>query len=119
MMTIKTHVVIGEHSGPVIDKSNSGSVIGSLARQDGISRLAEYIFETSALADELASNEPSNNKPHAADEPLVTVAAKLDPNDPYSILYDRIKDGCAAFVITRQASCASRSELRRLQRLIK
>lgn len=64
-MTAKTHVIVGEHSGPVIDKSNSGSLVGSLARQVGVSRLAEYIFEASALANELASNEPSSNKSHA------------------------------------------------------
>ena len=64
-MAAKTHVIIGEHSGPVVDKSNSGGLVDSLARQVGVSWLAEYIFETSALANELASNEPSSNKSHA------------------------------------------------------
>jgi hypothetical protein len=58
VMTAKTHVVISGHSGPVVDKSNSGSLVDSVARQVGVSRLAEYIFKTSALANELASNEP-------------------------------------------------------------
>jgi hypothetical protein len=106
-MTTKTHVVIGERSGPVIDKSNSGSVIDSLARQGGVSRLAEYTFETSALVDELASNEPRSDESLAAEESLVTDTAELDPKDAYSILYGRIKEGCAAFFVIRQTSCAS------------
>lgn len=53
VMIAKTHVVISEHSGPVVDKSNSGSLMNSLAKQDGVSRLAEYIFETSPVATSL------------------------------------------------------------------
>jgi hypothetical protein len=64
VMTAKIHVVIGEHSGLVVDKSNSGSLTDSLARQAGVSRLAKYIFETSALVNELVSNEPKSNKSH-------------------------------------------------------
>jgi hypothetical protein len=80
-MTAKTHVIIGEHSGPVVDKSNAGSLVDSLARQVGVSSLAEYIFETSALANELASNEPSSNKSHAAEEPLTTDTVEPDAKD--------------------------------------
>ena len=74
----------------------------------GVSRLAEYTFETSALADELASNEPRSEESLAAEESLVTDTAELDPKDAYSILYGRIKEGCAAFFVIRQTSCASR-----------
>ena len=79
VMTAKIHVVIGEHSGLVVDKSNSGSLVDSVARQVGVSRLAEYIFKTSALANELASNEPRSGESLAAEESLVTDTAELDP----------------------------------------
>jgi hypothetical protein len=49
----------------------------SLARQDGVSGLAEYIFETSA-PNELVSNEPSGNESHVGEEPLATDTVELD-----------------------------------------
>jgi len=97
VMTAKTHVVISEHSGPVVDKSNSGSLVDSVSRQVEASRLAEYIFKTSALANELASNEPSSNKSHAAEEPLATDTVELDPKDAYSTLYNGMKEVRATF----------------------
>ena len=57
-----------------------------------VTRLAEYIFETSALAYELASNELSSNKSHAAEELLATDTVELDPKDAYNTLYDGMKE---------------------------
>jgi hypothetical protein len=87
--------------------------------------VAEYIFETSALADELASNELSSNKSHAAEETLATDTIEQDPEGAYSMLYDGTRDVCAMFRSFDKASCRStglgwvRSELRRLQRRTK
>jgi hypothetical protein len=87
-MTAKTHV-IGGNSGL---SPNSGSLMGSLARQPGASRLAEYILETSALVNEPVSIEPNSNKSHVGEEPLATDTVERDPKGAYSTLYGGMKE---------------------------